>query len=163
MRERLPNIWRKAVWARRARGVDLSKGQPMALDPNAESANPDLPAFLARPDGSPPYHGFPLERDICVDGFTLGLISASLGTDADWGDAYVVAPDGRRAGIAWAIAYEAELIDDLAVVDEIIPDEGARFGVFSVVSSHGPTSQDEALLFLEEILPFIRERWERSA
>jgi hypothetical protein len=34
-------------------------GRPLAVDRQAESADPGLPAFLARPPGAPVYHGFP--------------------------------------------------------------------------------------------------------
>jgi hypothetical protein len=45
------------------------KGRPIRLDPDAESADPSLPAFLARPEGSRAYHGFALLDAIEVDGF----------------------------------------------------------------------------------------------
>jgi hypothetical protein len=36
------------------------RGVPLSLDPEAGSADPTLPAFLARPQVAPVYHGFPL-------------------------------------------------------------------------------------------------------
>ena len=40
------------------------------LDKNAKSSSKDLPAFLAPPKGAKAYHGFPLEKDLTVNGFT---------------------------------------------------------------------------------------------
>ena len=131
-------------------------GLPLALDTKAESANPRLPAFLAPPSGAPAYHGFPLIDDVSVAGFTLGLISDSFSSESIWGDAYVVAPDGRRAGLVWSTDGE-RYFETLKKAD------GGRFGVFGVGTQHGPTSLAEASLFLEEILPLLQEDWERTA
>jgi hypothetical protein len=52
------------------------QGKPLRLDPDAESASPELPAFLARPEGAPVYHGFPLlEETRTPDGWCFGTIS----------------------------------------------------------------------------------------
>ena len=78
-------------------------GMPLRLDTRAASADPTLPAFLARPEGSPVYHGFPI-LDSNFEGWKFGTISGySSDSPAEWGDAFVVAPDGRRAGIVWAL------------------------------------------------------------
>lgn len=58
-----------------------------------------LPAFLAPPNGAPAYHGFPLLDGSEKEGFTFGVITEPVG--AKWGDAFVIAPDGSRAGIVW--------------------------------------------------------------
>jgi hypothetical protein len=74
----------------------LLEGQVAREDPGAVSALPGLPAFIARPADAPVYYGFPLLSDSEKDGFVFGVITGSR-TDApaSWGDAYVVAPDGR--------------------------------------------------------------------
>jgi hypothetical protein len=51
-----------------------------------------------RREAAPVYHGFPVIEGVEADGFRLGTISA-LGPD-DYGDAFVIAPDGSRAGLA---------------------------------------------------------------
>ena len=51
------------------------RGQPIALDPDALSASPSEPAFIARPTGAPVYHGFQVLDDVKFDGFTLGKIT----------------------------------------------------------------------------------------
>ena len=56
----------------------MSDGRRILTDDDAESADPNLPAFLARPADKPVYHGFPLIEE--------------TRTAADSGDAFVVAP-----------------------------------------------------------------------
>lgn len=36
------------------------KGQRLRIDDEAQSADPELPAFIAKPESAPVYHGFPL-------------------------------------------------------------------------------------------------------
>lgn len=79
------------------------EGRPLPLDPEAASANRDLSGFLARPEGAPVYHGFPILEDVEVDGFRLGMITDWEAEPADSGDAFVVAPDDSRAGLVWEI------------------------------------------------------------
>jgi hypothetical protein len=59
----------------------FSTGRPLAIDGKAESASPTEPAFIARPEGAPVYHGFVVLDEISVDGFTLGKIT-NLGSGA---------------------------------------------------------------------------------
>ena len=37
---------------------DVPKGRPLAIDATAQSASPTEPAFVARPEDAPVYHGF---------------------------------------------------------------------------------------------------------
>jgi hypothetical protein len=76
-----------------------SQGRPLALDPNARSASPTEPAFIARPEGAPVYHGFQALPDVVVEGFTFGKITDFEAGPCDVGDAFVIAPDGSRAGL----------------------------------------------------------------
>lgn len=73
------------------------KGRPLNLDPEAASADPSLPAFPAKPPGAAAYHGF-RQLDVEVDGFRWGMITDFLAEPDTDGDAFVVAPDGSRAG-----------------------------------------------------------------
>lgn len=131
-------------------------GLPLALDRDAVSADPDNVAFIARPKGAPVYHGFTVVPDVTVDGFVLGLISDSFASPSDWGDAFVIAPDGRRAGLVWSI-------EGGRYFNVLLPPDATRFGVFGVGTEHAPTSTENARLFLQEILPRIRQEWERTA
>jgi hypothetical protein len=50
-------------------------GKSVLEDSSAESASPDLPAFIARPLAAPVYHGFPIVRKSETDGWLFGVIS----------------------------------------------------------------------------------------
>lgn len=88
-----------------------SDGQPvtknLVLDPQAESSNPEKPAFLAPPDGAKAYHGHPLITESCIDGYCYGAITDFLQADTEAGctigNAFVQAPDGSRAGFTWEV------------------------------------------------------------
>lgn len=136
-------------------GDDVDEGLPVALDSSAESSDPARSAFLSKPEGAPVYHGFPVLADVVVDGFTLGLISDSLSSPSTWGDVFVIAPDGRRAGIVWE-AGGGRYFNTLSGA------EPSRWGVFGVGTDRTPTSKGDAVLFLEELAPKLRQAWERS-
>jgi hypothetical protein len=53
------------------------------------------------------YHGFPVLPDVEVDGFRLGMISDWEAQPATEGDAFLIAPDGSRAGLVWEVAEHA--------------------------------------------------------
>ena len=125
------------------------KGQPVRLDEEAASVDPDLPAFIARPANAPVYHGFPLMKHSELEGFVFGAITEPNGTEpAEWGDAFVVAPNGSRAGIVWQVGEgEPSII--------CAPSEG-RWGVYAF-NFHAPiTSEAELVKHLHSILPVIK-------
>ncbi len=97
----------------------------LMLDDTAVSTDSDLPAFLAKPDDAPVYHGFPIVPETMTDGWSLGAITEYEDPDGcDSGDAYVVAPDGSRAGIVWDVGD--------GKVSEICPPDETRWGVYQV-------------------------------
>ena len=77
---------------------DPPAGRPLAIDGRAESADPALPAFLARPAGAPVYHGFPVIDGFESDSFRLGMITGFLSEPTVAGDAYVIARMGVVPG-----------------------------------------------------------------
>jgi hypothetical protein len=124
-------------------------GYRAEMDQSAESAVEGMPAFLAPPPGSPVYHGFPLLKGSEIDGWIFGVITSPHGTEpAVWGDAYVVAPDGSRAGIVWQASGEAQ-----AVVCE--PSEG-RWGVYGFRFSHPVRNEQDLIRNLHECLPQLK-------
>jgi hypothetical protein len=133
----------------------LRTGHPMAFDPEAASAEPGLPGFLARPEGAPVYHGFPILADVVVEGFQFGTISdfEAERNPAD-GDAFVVAPDGSRAGLVWQR-------DPEPYVREIHPFEPERWGVWAVGFPYPMRTRADARRNLEAVLPLLKEQWER--
>ena len=125
------------------------KGQLLRVDAEAASADPDLPAFIARPPNAPVYHGFPLLQDSELEGFVFGAITEPNGTEpAEWGDAFVVAPNGSRAGIVWQVGKGKP-----SIVCE--PSEG-RWGVYAFNFDAPITSEAELVKHLHSILPFLK-------
>jgi hypothetical protein len=101
---------------------DTLKGRPLAVDSKAESASPTEPAFVARPEGAPVYHGFVVLDDVLVDGFTLGKITDWKAASCETADAFVIAPDGSRAGLVWEVC-------DPPYFQEVVPIDADRWGV----------------------------------
>lgn len=128
------------------------QGKPLRLDPDAASADPALPAFLARPADAPVYHGFPLiDRSRTADGWCFGMISdPDCPEGRDWGDAFVVAPYNSRAGLIWHVG-PAELEVSLE------PDAG-RWAVYAVGIPRPVRSQAELVEQLAAWLPELRGR-----
>jgi hypothetical protein len=105
--------------------TDFNDGKTILEDPTAESRTPGEPAFLSRPEGAPVYHGFPLIEETRTDGWCFGAITAFEGSGGcDHGDGFVVAPDGSRAGLMWAVG-------DFPIREAVAPDE-RRWGVYEV-------------------------------
>jgi hypothetical protein len=128
----------------------LLEGQVARVDPGAVSAIPGLPAFIAPPANAPAYYGFPLLPDSEKDGFVFGVITSSR-TDApaSWGDAYVVAPDGTRAGIVWVMKGP--------VTEVLCPPELGRWGVYQFLFEHPVSSDADLIRNLHAILPRLKE------
>jgi len=127
----------------------VSDGRRILTDDGAESADPNLPAFLARPVDKPVYHGFPLiEETRTADGWCFGAITDF--NDADSGDAFVVAPDGTRAGIVWDVYEKNEL-------GEISPPEPGRWGVYQLWFRAPVRTVEDFTRELHAWLPRLRE------
>jgi hypothetical protein len=130
-----------------------NEGRTIAVDADATSAETSLPAFIARPDDAPVYHGFPVLDDVEVDGFKLGVITDIDPEQGDTGDAFVVAPDNSRAGLVWEVADEPYF-------EQVSPPEPTRWGVWGVGFMRPMCTQDDARRNLAAILPELRLRWE---
>jgi len=68
------------------------------------------------------------------------------------GDAFVVAPDGSRAGLVW------EVIEPPCFQEVMAPDAN-RWGVWAVGFPVPMTSRDNARRNLEAVIPELRSRW----
>jgi hypothetical protein len=90
-----------------------------------------------------------LLEDVEVDGFVLGKISDFEAQPRDYGDAFLVGPDGRRAGLVWEIGP--------------IRIEEVRWGVWAVWFPHPMLSRSEARLNLAEVVPLLKPHWEATA
>ena len=134
---------------------DLNRaGRPLAIDPEAESAQKDTPGFLARPAGAPVYHGFRTLDDVVVDGFTFGAITDFEAERCEEGDAFVIAPDGSRAGLVWRVSVVSEF-------QQVYPASEDRWGVLAVAFPFEMSSRENARLNLQAILPKLKPKWKR--
>jgi hypothetical protein len=124
---------------------------PLRLNPEAESADPTLPAFLARPEDAPVYHGFPvMEMSRTDDGWCFGTISdPDCPEGRDWGDAFVIAPDNSRAGIIWEVGATG--------VEVSIPPEVDRWGVYKLGFANRVHDEQELVQQLRKWLPELRQ------
>src|SRR6266540_5006560 len=125
--------------------VDKARGLPLRLDPNAESAHAEEPAFIARPAGAPVYHGFPILEDVEVDGFKLGVITDWEAGPSDYGDAFIVAPDNSRCGLIWELDEEAYVESSAGFTE-------ARWGVWNVGFPHQMDSRTNARRNLAHVI-----------
>ena len=131
---------------------EIRHGRPLAVDPDAQSASPTEPAFIARPVGTPVYYGFVVLDDVIVDGFTLGKITDWEAEPCEAGDAFVIAPDGSRAGLVWEVCDPSDF-------REVMPIDAGRWGVWGVGFRLPIHSRESARINLESILPELKSRW----
>lgn len=128
-------------------------GHPLAVDVTAASASENLPGFLAKPKGSPVYHGFRILSDIVVDGFTFGMITDFEAERCSDGDAFVVAPDNSRAGLVWQITQKHTFA-------EVCPLAPERWGVWEVSFPFLMSTRENVRRNLQAILPELKPKWE---
>ena len=132
---------------------DMTKrdSHPIRVDPDAELASPDQPVFVTRPDGAPVYHGFPVVAESETDGWYYGAITEFLEPDGcEEGDAYVVAPDGTRAGLVWEVGYEG--------FDEVCAPSPDRWGVYAVGFVRPVKTMDDLICNFRQILPDLKRK-----
>jgi hypothetical protein len=130
------------------------KGRGILQDPNAESAHPILPAFLARPKDKPVYHGFPVVQESETDGWHYGAITEyNSEEEMTEGDGYVIAPDGSRAGIVWDLESNEFY--------EIFPPDEGRWGVYGVRFTRAVKSVEDIVYNFRKILPKLKEQYEK--
>jgi hypothetical protein len=112
---------------------------------------PNQPSSPAQ-RGAPVYYGFVVLDDVTVDGFTLGKITAFEAEPCDEGDAFVIAPNGGRAGLVWEVY-------DPPYFQEVRPIETGRWGVWGVGFCLPMSSRENARRNLASILPELKLRW----
>jgi hypothetical protein len=126
-------------------------GRPIATDPDAISASNSLPAFFAKPADAPVYHGFKILTDVVVDGFTLGIITDFEAEPGNEGDAFVIAPDGTRAGLVWSVSDESRF-------ERICHDTDDRWGVWAVSFSLPMSCRNNARSNLGGVVPMLKPK-----
>ena len=130
----------------------MDKGRRIITDPNAESSEADKPAFIARPEGAPVYHGFGIVEESNTNGWLFGAITEYIGEQ--YGDGFVVAPDGSRAGLVWEVGPgEFSLI---------LEPEPERWGVYAVWFPKAMHSTDDMVSNFRAVLPALIEAYEHA-
>ncbi len=132
---------------------EIITGRPIAVDHEAASASAAGAAFLNPPDGAPVYHGFPILKDVVEEGFSFGKITDFESEHCDCGDAFVVAPDGSRAGLVWEVSTDSHF-------SQVSCADSDRWGVWAVNFPHPMTSRDNARRNLAFVLPHLKQKWE---
>ena len=133
---------------------ELPPGKEILQDASADSTNPELPAFLARPVGAPVYHGFPIIEETETDGWRLGAITSFEDPHGcTEGDGFVVAPDGTRAGLVWDTG-------DFPTY-EISPPEPRRWGVYGVAFPKPVRDVADLVDCFRAVLPDLRSIYAR--
>lgn len=111
-------------------------------------------AFLSPPDGAIIYYGFPLIQETEKDGYIYGAITDFLEPDtADgctFGDGFIQAPDGTRAGLIWEIAEQPYVAVN-------IPPEEDRWGVYNIGFNRSISSIEDLVENFHTILPLLKE------
>lgn len=125
------------------------RGRRLELDPTAIPAREGEPAFLARPEDAPIYHGFPLVEATRTDGWCYGAITEHLDPDGcEDGDGFVEAPDGSRAGLAWSVgAYP---------IRRIVKPTPDRWGVYAVAFPEPIRTEADLVAAFRQVLPELQ-------
>ncbi len=134
------------------------RGKPLVLDKTAASGEAGRPAFLARPPGAPVYYGFPLIEETRTEGWCYGAITDFLHGDTSggctYGDGYVQAPDGSRAGLVWQVGeYEP---------GQILNADDQRWGVYQVYFPRPIRTIEDLVYNFRSVLPYLRGAYDRA-
>lgn len=126
-------------------------GKALRLDPSAQSASADLPAFLSRPVGAPLYHGFTIIEESRVDGWVFCAITTYEDpAGCVCGDAFVIAPDGTRAGIVWQVDdFEPQVV---------CPPNKDRWGVYGFGYPTAIRTTADFVQMCHSLLPELQRR-----
>jgi len=81
------------------------------------------------------------------------MITDFLSEPALEGDAYVIAPDGSRAGLVWESGCAAYF-------EQVLPPEQGRWGVWAAGLPLPMTTVEEARNYLAALVPQLRLCWQ---
>jgi hypothetical protein len=98
------------------------------------------------------YDGFPLVPESEIGGWCYGAITEFEDPNGcEFGDGYVVAPDGSRAGLVWNVG-EGELQTVCG------PDE-SRWGVYEVWFPRTVKTKDDLVSNFRHVLPDLKKKY----
>ena len=129
-------------------------GRRITNDPDASSSDHSLPGFLARPAGSPVYHGFVIVPETWIETSCLGSITEfehPVGCTS--GDAFVIAPDGARAGLVWEVGSDP--------LQEILAPDSERWGVYAIWFPRPTRTVEDLVNNFRFVLPQLKEQYAR--
>lgn len=127
----------------------ISKGLMQDLSaPKTKKGQP----FFIREKGERVYVGFPLIPETKTNGFTYGAITNFLQPDNEkgclFGDGFIQAPDGSRAGLVWQVS------DDVHI-EQISEPEKDRWGVYSINFPKPIKNLDDLVFNFKKALPLL--------
>lgn len=109
-----------------------------------------------------PYSGFSVIPETETDGWYFGAITVYGGTECScppggcvFGDGFVEAPDGSRAGIVWSVG---ELEEPFRLIE---PGDG-RWGVFELPFPKAVQTTDDLVYCFREVLPFLQGEFRKT-
>ena len=127
-------------------------GRRITTDPDAPSSDPSLPGLLSKPAGSPMYHGFVVIPETCTEGWCLGSITEFEDpAGCTSGDAFVIAPDGSRAGLVWEVGDDP--------LQEILAPDPERWGVYAIWFPMPTRTIEDLVHNFHFVLPQLKEAY----
>ncbi|WP_409292891.1 3-deoxy-8-phosphooctulonate synthase [Peribacillus sp. SCS-37] len=105
------------------------------------------------------YDKSPLIMETEIDGFIYGEISDHFDFDEEegctFGDGFVQAPNGSRAGLIWAVSEKPYL-------STCIEPEDGRWGVYNVGFVKPIKTIDDVIFNFKTVLPLIKEAYNNA-
>ncbi|MDP4230559.1 MAG: 3-deoxy-8-phosphooctulonate synthase [Bacteroidota bacterium] len=102
------------------------------------------------------YKPWSVEEETCIDGWYFGAITEFEDPEGcTYGDGFVQAPDGSRAGIVWD--FEEGISSDR--ISEILPPEPSRWGVYQVWFPKPVRTIEDLKECFAQVLPAIQAKY----
>lgn len=102
--------------------------------------------------GSSIYHGFVVVPETFTDGWCMGVITDFADPQGCMGgDAFVVAPDGSRAGLLWEVGD--------APLQEMLPPDSQGWGAYAVSFPQPTRNVDDLVAGFRAVLPQLQARY----
>ena len=115
--------------------------------------------LLKRMFGNRVYHRNPLRFETETDGFIYGEITDHFDFDEEagctFGDGFVQAPNGSRAGLIWDVSEKPYLYTCIEPEDE-------RWGVYNVGFVKPIKTMEDLIFNFKSVLPLIKEAYDRA-